>query len=1207
MNTKPATASGDVNDEISALVSRLIETEHQLLELTRGEVDAILDPGGRSYLMRQAQEKLLQSEATQRELAATQVSILNALPANIALIDTEGVIIAVNEGWRHFAGANAFQDTASGVGQNYLKICEQVQDGHAQEANAVAAGIRSVLNGTAKKFELEYPCHSPTEQRWFRLTVTPLEKTRATGAVVMHLNITQRKWMEVELQRKTTFLEAQVNSSIDGILVVDQDGKKILQNQRFNILLKIPRHIAEDANNEKQLLWVTGMVKSPGEFSEKVAQLYANPNATSRDEIELKDGMILDRYSAPVVDAGGKYHGRIWTFRDITERKRMELELRKSESRHRSLFENMLEGYCYCRLLYEEGRARDYIYLKVNHAFEPQTGLKDVVGKKVSEVVPGMHEANPEQLEIYSRVALTGKPERFETYAKLLGIWFSVSVHSYEKEHFIALFDNITQRKAAEEALRESENKFSKIFHSSPVAIGLSTLDEGRYLDANDAFLRMLQRPRDEVIGRTAQELGGIWTNPGQRAEIISNIEQNGAVRGVELEIRGRLGHITHILWSADAISVGGERCVLGISLDITERKQALDDLQASEQRFSGAFKHAPIGMALVSTEGRWLKVNQAVCDLVGYSEAELLHLTFQEITHPEDLPADLENVRQMLAGTIQTYQMEKRYRHKRGHIVHVLLNVSLVHHSDGRPRYFISQIQDITERKRAERRFRRLVDSNVQSVFFWNIKGAVMDCNDTFLKLVRYTREDLQAGNISWAAMTPPEYVARDQSALEEIAANGICAPYEKEYIRKDGSRVPVLIGAAIFEDNPGEGVCFVLDLTERRKLEEHFRQAQKMEAIGQLAGGVAHDFNNILAVIQMQVGLLKAEGELTPGQLEFAGEIEKSSARAANLTRQLLLFSRQQTMQARDLDLNDVVANITKMLHRILGEDIRMQFRYAPQPLFVHADAGMLDQILINLTVNSRDAMPKGGLLIVETSAVDFDEPVAAQSPPARSGSFACMSVSDTGIGIPAEDLPRIFEPFFTTKDVGKGTGLGLATVFGIVQQHQGWVNVYSEVGKGTTFKIYLPRLARIAGQKSGPAPTMSLPGGGETILLVEDDPSLCAAVRKILSQLGYRILEARTGVSALEVWRQNRDEIRLLLTDMVMPDGMNGKELARQLLKENPQLKVIYASGYSADIAAGDLPLQEGVNFLTKPYETHALAQTVRNCLDGKGSTT
>jgi two-component system, cell cycle sensor histidine kinase and response regulator CckA len=301
--------------------------------------------------------------------------------------------------------------------------------------------------------------------------------------------------------------------------------------------------------------------------------------------------------------------------------------------------------------------------------------------------------------------------------------------------------------------------------------------------------------------------------------------------------------------------------------------------------------------------------------------------------------------------------------------------------------------------------------------------------------------------------------------------------------------------------------------------------------------------------------------------------------------------------------LDLSESITNTTKMLRRVLGENIEIQLKLASLPMFIHADAGMMDQVLLNLAVNARDAMPNGGQLVIETSGAELDELAASQSVQARAGSFVCLSVSDSGCGIAPEILPKIFEPFFTTKDVGKGTGLGLATVFGIVQQHQGWVNVYSELSHGTTFRIYIPRLAKNAGSKSAQPAPKAMPGGDETILLVEDDPSLRLSVRRTLSQLGYRVLEAPTGVQALDVWKQNREEIRLLLTDLVMPDGMTGKTLAQRLLQDNAELKVIYMSGYSAEVVGKDFPLKEGVNFLSKPFQASKLAQTIREKLDAK----
>jgi PAS domain S-box-containing protein len=627
-----------------------------------------------------------------------------------------------------------------------------------------------------------------------------------------------------------------------------------------------------------------------------------------------------------------------------------------------------------------------------------------------------------------------------------------------------------------------------------------------------------------------------------------------------------------------------------------TRSEQAI---QASELRYRRLFETAQDGILILDAEtGQVVDANPFMKELLGYSQEEFLGKKLWEIG-----PFKGEAASKI---TFAELQLKDRIRYKglpletkdgRRVEVEFTSNAYLVDEK----KLIQCNIRDITEPKKVEARFRRLVDSNAQGVFFWNRKGEITEANEVFLKLMGYTREDLLAGHIGWVAMTPPEYADLDRRALEQVAADGACVPYEKEFICKNGARVPILLGATNFEDDPDEGVCFVLDLTERKKLEQQFRQSQKMDAIGQLAGGVAHDFNNILAVIQLQADLVKTDGNPSAAQLEFAEEIGAAAQRAAGLTRQLLLFSRKEALQLRDLDLNDAINDMTKMLRRTIGEDMQMQFKFAMEPLFVHADASMMNQVLMNLVVNARDAMPKGGRFVIETSTVEFDENAASHSAQIRPGFFVCLSVSDTGCGITAENLPRIFEPFFTTKDVGKGTGLGLATVFGIVQQHQGWINVYSEVGQGTTFRIYLPRLAGIALEKSEPSKSISLPGGNETILLVEDDAFLRASVRKTLSQLGYRVIEAGNGIEALEVWNQNRDEINLLLTDLVMPGGINGKELGERILKEKPELKVIYASGYSAEIAGKGFSLEEGVNFLTKPFQAQKLAQTVRERLD------
>jgi signal transduction histidine kinase/CheY-like chemotaxis protein len=381
-----------------------------------------------------------------------------------------------------------------------------------------------------------------------------------------------------------------------------------------------------------------------------------------------------------------------------------------------------------------------------------------------------------------------------------------------------------------------------------------------------------------------------------------------------------------------------------------------------------------------------------------------------------------------------------------------------------------------------------------------------------------------------------------------------------------------------------------------------EQLVQAQKMEAIGQLAGGVAHDFNNLLTVIQGHCGLLldgasAADAELT----ESAKEIEAAAIRAADLTRQLLTFSRRQPMQTRPLDLDDVVLSVSRMLRRLIGEAIVLHTRLVPGGAWVEGDTGMIEQVMMNLVINARDAMPSGGELWLELDDVTLDETAAHRHPAARPGSFICLSLRDTGRGIPADHLAHIFEPFFTTKEVGKGTGLGLATVHGIVEQHHGWIEVESCLGKGTIFRVHLPRLHEGGALLGGPRDTSQVRGGAESILVVEDEPAVRTLAARILGTHGYRVQAAPSGAEALDLWRQQAGAFDLLLTDLIMPGGISGGQLAERLRTDKPDLRVIYMSGYPGDTASRGLVLHEGVNFLQKPFDPARLAKIVRSCLD------
>jgi len=630
------------------------------------------------------------------------------------------------------------------------------------------------------------------------------------------------------------------------------------------------------------------------------------------------------------------------------------------------------------------------------------------------------------------------------------------------------------------------------------------------------------------------------------------------------------------------------------------------------EQWLNAFFANTTAGLVLLDADLRYVKINDTAAKINGVPMKDHLGKAIREVL-PKFAPV-VEPLLQKVLATgepILNTELSGEKPGRPGLLQHLMESFFPTFGEDGRPDGVGVIFVDITERKQAEDQLRR------RTAF---MKALVECALDGILVVDSQGKKIIQNQRLNELWKIPPhiaenkddaeqvQFVAKKMKDPGEFIKKVACLYAHPDMVTRD--EIELVDGTVLdrysspVEDKAGKyygRIWTFRDITERRKLEEQFRQAQKMEAIGHLAAGVAHDFNNILAVIQLSAGLLQKGSNLSAEQLDFADQIQRAARRAADLTRHLLLFSRKQALELRDLDVNDVVTNITKMLRRILGEDIQMQFKYAPEPLLIHADGSMIDQVLLNLTVNARDAMPNGGQLIIETSAVEFDEITVAQSPEAQPGPFVCLSISDTGCGIPPEILPKIFEPFFTTKDVGKGTGLGLASVYGIVQQHQGWIKVYSEVGKGTTLRIYLPRLARPSDPEAIWSSLASVCGGNETLLLVEDESSVRTTIRIALSRLGYRTLEASSAVEALEVWNQHRGEIQFVLTDMLMPGGMNGKELVQRLRQENPGLKVIYTSGYCADIIGKDLLLQEGVNFLAKPFEAHKLAYTVRNCLD------
>lgn len=758
-----------------------------------------------------------------------------------------------------------------------------------------------------------------------------IRKLTGGGFLGFIRDLTQRKETELEIRKLAKFPSENPNP----VLRVARDGVLLYANQASAGLLK-------DWNcSVGQCL--------PNTWYHFIAESLISGRSQEKEMIIGE--RVYSLFFAPLKEFG---YVNVYGY-DITQSKRVLKALSESEAQYRRLFEHMLEGFAYCKMIFEGDKPQDFIYIAVNDMFERLTGLRGVVGKRVTEIIPDIQQSDPELFNIYGRVSLTGEPEKFEIFLKALKMWFSVSVYSPEKNYFVAVFDVITERKQAE------------------------------------ANLRLTRYTMDNV---------------------------------------------------ADAVY-------------------------------------------WIDSQTRIVDVNQTACHMLGYTHDELAQMTISDIA----------------------------------------------------PNFVITEWPNTWE----------------------NLKQS----NPLIL---------------------------------------------ETEHRSKGGRIVPVEIVASYIEYQEQELICVVVrDITERKqaeearaRLEEQLHQAQKMESIGQLAGGVAHDFNNQLTVIQMYSDIIQAKLPDNDPLQKKLKHIQQASQRAANLTKQLLAFSRKQILAPTTINLNNLITNLQKMLEPLIGENITLSTVLEPGLWSIKADKSQIEIVIMNLVTNARDAMPTGGLLTITTENVVLDEYYTRLNLESPIGSCVLLSVADTGQGMDPTIQERIFEPFFTTKRPGDGTGLGLAMVHGIVKQTGGNILVYSKPGQGTMFKIYLPISETGVEVQVVPSIQSGNWHGRETILVAEDEAELRELVVMTLQELGYTILEAPNGKTALSLVGQYTGKIDLLLTDVVMSEG-SGRELAETLQAQHPSLKTLFMSGYVDDAVVRHELQKAEIEFLAKPFSLARIASKVREVLD------
>ena len=761
-------------------------------------------------------------------------------------------------------------------------------------------------------------------------------------------------------------------------------------------------------------------------------------------------------------------------------------------------------------------------------------------------------------------------------------------------KHALAAKQLRDEKRAAEAALQASEQRHRELVEQSPDALLVVCGEE--VVLVNRAALRLFRAfTPAEIVGRSVLEL----IHPACRQHLLWDLNRVAAENATLPVLEERLVRLDGTMVDAELTAApllhnGREGMQLFIR-DVTERKRADEARHENELQL-----HIALNAARLATWS-W----NLAADKVNWSEGIEALFGFPPGSFQQTItaylgcvhPADREWVEQNLSAARaveSSFEVEHRVRWPGGETRWMYLKGNSAAGDSGPVERVSGVVMDITERKRTEVEMQKLAAfarHNPNPVLEFSVEGRLTYFNAAAQEMA------LTLGQRHPADLLP----ANTAQLVQE------CLATERSHTRTEATHGARTIAWSFFPILPHQIVhCYARDITERLSLEGQLRQAQKMEAVGQLAGGVAHDFNNLLTIVQGHVSLLLSRGDLNGEAHESLHQVLAAADRAANLTRQLLTFSRKQVIQLQRLDVNEIISRVAKLLRRVIGEDVHLRFDYSPMPALVKADAGMLEQALMNFAINARDAMPHGGTLAVATEIITTTEVQRAFHPEARPGQFVRLTIEDTGGGIAVEHLPHIFEPFFTTKEVGKGTGLGLATAYGIVNQHHGWIEVDSLVGRGTTFRVFLPCEASSAPAESArttlePPPRAEVQGGHETVLVVEDEPTLRALVCLVLRKHGYQVFEAGSGPAALPVWAQQHRKIDLLLTDMVMPEGMTGRELAEKLKGEKPALKVLYTSGYSPDLLGRDFPLVHGLNFLQKPFPPALLALTVRQCLD------
>ncbi|TDU66456.1 PAS domain S-box-containing protein [Prosthecobacter fusiformis] len=1006
-------------------------------------------------------------------------------------------------------------------------------------------------------------------------------------------DMTEEKQAELEIQRKTDLLRAVADSTPDAVYIKDLQGRYLLFNEGAAKL--VGKKVEEVIGQDDLFLFGQEGARIVHESDRQVMQ---SGEALTTEEILTADGVTRTYMAtkAPYRDSRGKILGLVGISRDITESRRTQEELNKTAARLSTTLENMSDAFY---LL--DPQTWTFVYLNAEAEKLLKRKREELLGHVIWEAFPEAVESD--LYHTYHQAVQEHRTLRLEFYYPELQNWFELHAHA-SNEGLAVYFRVVTERKQAEIALRTMVKENGDLRSAlDEHAIVARTDAKGKITYVNDRFCAISQYSREELIGQdhrlvnsghhSKEFLGDLWKtiNAGRvwRGE-IKNRAKDGSNYWVEttivpfLDDEGR--PVQHV----------------AIRADITERKKAEEAIQESESRYkhtanqlTNVLNSSLDVICTVDAAGRFLQVNQSCKTILGYTVEELLGTPYMDKVLPEDHTKTVEAAKAIMSGEA-TSHFENRYVRKDGSIVHIQWSARW----SELDKVMFCVARDITESKlNAERIAEQaaLLDKAQDAILVRDLDHHILYWNRSAERLYGWSAQEAIGKSIQELLYREPSaFIAATQATITAGEWTG-----ELQQMTKDGKPITIEARWTLVRNQAGEPKSILAintDITERKKLEQQFLRAQRMESIGTLAGGIAHDLNNVLAPIMMSIELLKLN-EQNPQRLSILNTIETSTKRGADMVKQVLSFARGMEGQQLEVAVAPLLKEVEKISNETFLKNIEVRSTIPNDLWTVEGDPTQLHQVLINLCVNARDAMPNGGTLTIAATNVRLDEHYVAMNLDARVGPYVVVNVEDTGTGMSPEVMERIFEPFYTTKELGKGTGLGLSTTLAIIKSHGGFVRVYSEAGHGTRFHVYLPAHTEIRAKNPDESVEELPRGSGEQILLVDDEAAVRQITRQTLEAFGYRVLLAADGAEATAHFAMQKDDISVVLTDMMMP-VMDGPTMIPVLMRIKPEVRIIAASGLNANGMVAKAANAGVKHFIPKPYTAETLLKTLRSVL-------